>query len=425
MLQSVRPMQSSSADSTAAHPVILLFDLASTGHHSVYINHLVQHWHHTQIPGKLCVVVSPQFIDRHSDVVARSMQSEHSTIEFTAISEAEYAAFQAEKSLIARSWSEWNLFCQYARQLKATEGILMYLDSLQLPLCWGKASPCPVSGIYFRPAFHYEKLLEQRPSGKERLRQWRQQFTLAQLLRNRQLKTLFCLDPFAIAEIQKLHPNTQAKILPLADPVHIEPTDEVVRSQFKQDLGIEAGRQVFLMFGELNSRKGIFPVLQALQQIPIEMAQKICLLLAGPINAEQRSRIEAAIGSVKATPVQVILRDRYLKGQEVQLCFDTADRVFATYQRHVGMSSVLAHAAATQTPVIASHYGLLGAIARQYELGITIDATDPAQIANAIAQSIEGAIDINPTKAEQFLQQNQAERFVETILDNVLCRSHI
>ncbi|WP_225885721.1 glycosyltransferase [Leptolyngbya boryana] len=408
-----------------AHPVLLLFDLKATGHHSVYINHLVQYWHHTQIPGKLCVVVSQQFVDRHSDVVALSMQSEQSEIEFTAISEAEYAAFQQAKSAVAKSWIEWKLFCQYARQLKATEGVLMYLDSLQLPLCWGEVPPCPISGIYFRPAFHYGKLLEQQQSWKERIRQWRQRLILAQILRNRHLKTLFCLDPFAIAEIQKLHPNTQAKILPLADPVRIEPTNVIVRSQFKQELDIEVGRQVFLMFGELNDRKGIFPVLQALQQVPTEIAQKVCLLLAGPINADQRSRIESAIASVEATPVQVILRDRYLKGQEVQLCFETADRVFATYQRHVGMSSVLAHAAATQTPVIASNYGLLGALTRQYELGITIDATDPAQISSAIAQSIEGAISVNAAKTEQFLQQNQAERFVKTILDNLLDRSQV
>ncbi|MBE9009088.1 glycosyltransferase [Pseudanabaenaceae cyanobacterium LEGE 13415] len=425
MLQSASQMKSSSADSTVSHPVIMLFDLAATGHHSVYINHLVQHWHHTQIPGKLQVVVSPQYVDRHTDVVALSMQTEESSIEFTAISDAEYAAFQQAKSAFAKSSIEWTLFCQYARLLKATEGMLMYLDSLQLPLCWGEPSPCRVSGIYFRPAFHYGKLLEQRQSWKEQIRQLRQRLILTQILRNRQLKTLFCLDPFAIAEIQKLHPTTQANILPLADPVHIEPTQESVRSQFKQELGIEAGRQVFLMFGELNSRKGIFQVLQALQQLPNQMAQKVCLLLAGPINAGQRSRIEAAIESVKATPVQVILRDRYLKGQEVQLCFETADHVFATYQRHVGMSSVLAHAAATQTPVIASNYGLLGALTKAYELGITIEATDPDQIASAIAQSITSTIGINATKADQFLQQNEAERFIETILGNLLNRSHI
>ncbi|MBD1845993.1 glycosyltransferase [Cyanobacteria bacterium FACHB-63] len=400
--------------------VIVLFDLAATGHHSVYIKYLVQHWRQSQITGTLQVVVSPQFVQRHAEIVALSIQTDQSCIIFTPVSEEEYAAFDSQKSLIARSWSEWKLFCRYARSLQATEAVLMYLDSLQVPLCFGEKSPCPVSGIYFRPSFHYGKLLTQPRSWKERVRQWRQQFLLTKILRNPQLKALFTLDMFAIEPIKALQPQSPTQVLSLPDPVQVDAANLDALEQFKQELAIEPGRRVLLLFGELSGRKGVIKVLQALQQVAPEVAQKICLLMAGPITKEARSSIEAEIASLERSPIQLIIRDRYIKGQEVQQCFEVADIVLATYQRHVGMSSVLVHAAATQKPVIASNYGLMGAIVRQYELGTTINATDPTQIAQSLSQALTSSGAINLEKANQFLQQNLADRFVETIFSNLL-----
>jgi glycosyltransferase involved in cell wall biosynthesis len=46
---------------------------------------------------------------------------------------------------------------------------------------------------------------------------------------------------------------------------------------------------------------------------------------------------------------------------------------------------VLTWAAAQRRPVIAQQYGLVGALVRDYCLGLAVDTSDPARIADAIA----------------------------------------
>jgi hypothetical protein len=46
---------------------IILFDLATGGHHPSYIRHLVNYWCDEKLPFNLDVVVSPKFIESITD----------------------------------------------------------------------------------------------------------------------------------------------------------------------------------------------------------------------------------------------------------------------------------------------------------------------------------------------------------------------
>ena len=74
------------------------------------------------------------------------------------------------------------------------------------------------------------------------------------------------------------------------------------------------------------------------------------------------------------------------------------------------MSGILVRAAAAQKPVLSSGFGLMGEITRLYELGLTVDSSIPAQIAEGLCRFLQtNPINLcNPNKMNQFAQMNQA-----------------
>jgi glycosyltransferase involved in cell wall biosynthesis len=99
--------------------------------------------------------------------------------------------------------------------------------------------------------------------------------------------------------------------------------------------------------------------------------------------------------------------------------------VLAPYQRHVGMSGILLLAAAAGTPVLSSNYGLMGALVRRHQLGITVDSTSIADIANGLQYCLtqSPATLCDRQRMHAFAQQNQAARYAEVIYHALLGQS--
>ncbi len=409
----------SSIDLNNSKQKLLLFDLSIYGHHPSYIQHFVEYWSKTNSSAEsLSIVVSPQFLQVHADVVEQALKSSPA-IDFVTITTAEAAALKPRNSGInrnLRAFQEWDLFYQYAVSLQASKCLIMYFDTCLIPLALGKKSPCPFSGIYFRPTFHYPKFSNYLPTRQNRLQQWREKFILKRILRHWQLQTLFCLDPFAIAPINSLYP--QAKVVHLPDPVVLPPSD-LPQSNLKQNLQIEAGKKVFLLFGALTGRKGIYQLLKAIALLPTELCQKLCLLFVGEANPTDKALIEANIeAACQAKPIQIITQYEFISELEVQAYFQLTDVVLAPYQRHVGMSGILLLAAAAQKPVLASNYGLMGEIVQQYGLGIAVDSTVPEQIAQGLTRCLVESTDYlgDRAKMKAFAAQNSAQKFAQTLM---------
>ncbi len=403
---------------------VMLFDLSIRGHHPNYIQCLIQYWYKQNFSNRLDIVVSPRFIEEHSDVVSLATNDQKGIVRFLAITPEEEARLSSRKSGItrtARAFQEWQLLCQYARSLQATHCLIMYFDTFQLPLVLGFPSPCPLSGIYFRPTFHYSIFTDCRLTWRERLQQWRERFMLFRVLRHSHLETLFCLDPFAVQYLNQFHPETKAVYLP--DPVKLNFSSEAQVSRLREKLGIQPGRQVFLLFGALTQRKGIQQLLTAISMLPPTVSQKLCLLLVGETRATEKALIGAQTDKICASqPVQMIHVCEFVPDQDIPAYFQLADVVLATYQRHVGMSGILLLAAAAQKPVLSSDYGLMGELVRRYELGLTVDSTIPDEIAQGTTRFL-----LEPperlgdrTKMKAFAEQNSAERYASIISQYVL-----
>jgi glycosyltransferase involved in cell wall biosynthesis len=397
---------------------LMLFELSVGGHYPGYIQHFVRYWSEQGLPGRLSVVVSPQFIERHAEVVAVA-QGSRRQVDFIPITAAEASALLPRQSPVhraVRAFQSWQILCRYAAVLESTHCLIMYLDAFQSPLAWGAKAPCSVSGIYFRPSFHYSSLTGYQPSWKDRIQHWRERFILPRVLRHPQLQTVFCLDPFAIRPLKQFHGHAAA--VPLPDPVQIYNHSEDQVVQLQKDLGIQPGRLVFLMFGALDGRKGIYQLLDAILKVSPILCQKLCLLFVGPIEPRDRKLMQPRLAQIaESLPVQIILRNAFIPDREIQVYFQLADVILAVYQRHVGMSAILARAATAQTPVLASDYGLMGEVARRYKLGLTLDSTSPDEIAKGVTRLLEESPAAVGDRARMraFAEQNSAERFASIL----------
>jgi glycosyltransferase involved in cell wall biosynthesis len=405
---------------------LMLFDLSIFGHHPTYIKHLVKYWGDREFTGRLDIVVSSMFVKEHTDVVALVAQSSQNHIQIVTISSAEETALKSRNSKLGRTWrnfQEWQLLCQYAQSLDASECLIMYLDTCQIPLALGFKSPCKLSGIYFKPTFHYGDFSGYVPARKNNLQQYREKAILTQMLKHPQLKTLFCLDPFVIKHLNQLNPHVEAVHLP--DPVECDrnAAPELQPDLLKAKLGIEAGRQIFLLFGSFEAeRKGVYQLLEAISMLPSNLGEKICLLIVGNADLPEQATIESRIDRVRQSqPIQIITRFEYIPEDTVQAYFQLADVALAPYQRHIGMSGILLLAAAAQKPVLSSNYGLMGEIVKCYHLGLTVDSTIPSEIAQGLTRFLTApATDLcDRTSMKKFAVQNSAEEYARVIFQYV------
>lgn len=402
----------------------MLFSPWCYGHYPSYLRHLVSSWYlrnqDTLNQDRLHIVVTPRFLQEHGDVV--EMAREKSPLQFVPITEIEQARLEATSSGVSRSFEQYRLITRYARSLKATRGLILYFDSCQLPLVLGLPLPCPFSGIYFRPTFHYPQFSQASSTRKEQLQHLRERVFLKRLFQHRQIETLFCLDPFAVEAMNHSHRFPNAVYLP--DPVSLSPAAEMSSLALKQNLGIDLERKIFLSFGRLaDERKGIPQLLQAVTQLSDNLSQKLCLLFAGEPAQSSVEQLEAWFAPLRqAGAVQIVTHYHYVPESEVSSYFQLADAVMAPYQKHIGMSGILLQAAVAQKPVLSSSYGLMGELVKRYKLGIAVDSTQPAKLAEALTRLLQTPPEqlCDHRLMQAFAAQNSVEQFTHTIWQHLL-----
>lgn len=404
---------------------LMLFDLAIGGHYPGYIQNLVRYWCQHNLAGSLDIVVLPEFFSKHADVIDVASSYNNHNVNFIAIGAEEATSLSPRDSFgsrVQRSFQEWQLISKYAARIQPDHCLIMFFDTRQYPLALHRQLPCAFSSIYFRPTFHYDHFIKRQTTWRERLQQWREKLFMSRIMGHRQLKTLFCLDPFVVEHLEQF--SSQVKSVALADPVHTYDSYQPPPEALKSSLGVAPNRQVFLLFGGLSERKGVLQLLAATSLLTAPISQKLCILLVGPMgfDPQQKLRMEQYIEQItRSQDVQIIVEDRFVLDREIQSYFKMADVILTPHQFHVGMSATLVRAAVAQKPVLSSDYGLMGEIARRYQLGLTVDSTDPQAIAQGITQFIlkSPAEFGDQNQMKLFAQQNTAENFSRTIFENL------
>ena len=402
---------------------IMLFDMDVEGHHATYIRHVVLYWIQESKGTDLLIIVTPRFIDLHKELVNLSTEQSQGKVKFISISKEETANLERnrKRSILRRAFNEWEIFCNYAKSLNVKHGLLMYFDYFQIPLIFGKISPCPVSGIYFRPTLHYDHLFPSKSNFKEKLKNLIKKKFLKLTLNQSQFNILFCLDQFSIDYIRRL--NTKADVKYLPDPINIHKVDLQRVNILREKLKVENDRHIFLLFGSLDKRKGIYKVLEAIQHLDLQIAKHACLLFVGKLHDSDRESFKNMAAEIsKVSPIQIIVNDKFIPDEDVGLYFDISHTVLIPYQNHVGMSGIVLHAASSGKRVLASNYGLLGKLVETYNLGKTIDSSSSICIAKGIQEFIEidNFYSSNIDLRGKFVSEHSTESFKSILVKSLL-----
>lgn len=388
---------------------ILLFDTVIDGHHADYLTHLITYWLRVRPAGELLVAAQASFEPVFRQLLEGA--TEPASVRFVPISQQEIDNTH-QASAQRRSFREWNLQLAYIHTHRPTHVLLMYFDIFQLGLWLGQKAPCAVSGIYFRPDFHYTVSLNL----KARLNILRKKITLRGVLNRGVLANLFCLDHSAVAALRHMDP--QVNVLPLPDPVKSYTIAPAEVNQLRDELRIEPGRRVFLLFGYLDERKGIEPLLEALNLVNPATRPQISVLLVGAIQPDYQAQIEQRIAAV-SPDVQVISVFREIRGRLIQTYFELADYALALYQRHVGMASVIIRAAISGKPLLASDFGYMGKLVSTEELGAIVDSTSPAAISELIENVVASNLHYSAANLQKVASQHSDEAFAKMIFDHL------
>jgi glycosyltransferase involved in cell wall biosynthesis len=400
---------------------LMLFSPWCYGHFPSYLRHLIEYQrseYQRSLPNTLIIVVSPEFLQVHDEVVALVREGNHPNVQFVAMTAQEQASLESKTSGVGRAFAQHQLITEYARQMQATQVLIMYFDSCQLPLVLGRKLPCSFSGIYFRPTFHYKQIVTDQFTWKEQLQGMRERLFISRLIKHPQLKTLFCLDPFAVDAMNRLYPR---KVVYLPDPVEQGDRSSLNLQDWRTRLGIGADRKIFLSFGRLaDERKGIAQLMEAVSLLSPELCQQLCLLFVGEPDPAGIERMETWFAPVRQSlPVQIVTQYGYVPESEVAAYFYLSDAVLAPYQKHVGMSGILLQAAVAQKPVLSSNYGLMGAMVNRHCLGLAVDAAVPQAIALGLTQLLKEGSEVGDRlKMQSFADENSAKQFASVIFQH-------
>src|SRR5262249_47774809 len=160
----------------------------------------------------------------------------------------------------------WDLVGKYGRRFPSRHILLMDLDLYQLALSTGQPAPADFSGIFFLPHFIYRA--DSRPSMVDSL----QERLVLRLLNHPQLRTVFFLDPFVA---NSLKGKGTAQVVHLQEPVRL-PEHHATRADkvaARLRLEVPAGRKLYLFFGDVAARKGLWELIDSLGALTNEEMQ--------------------------------------------------------------------------------------------------------------------------------------------------------
>jgi glycosyltransferase involved in cell wall biosynthesis len=388
---------------------ILIFEPDSSGHHPGYLYHLIINFLENEYSFNLVVLVAPDFFEKHPQIIQKTLSPRVKWLKF---SDSEFKNWQEikAKSVTKRSFFEWELLRKYVTETKSVYAFLMYIDYLQMALLTQKALPCSVSGILFRPT------LVNYPahSVKEMLNSWRKNLTLKLFVKSNSLDSLFNLDPFATDFIQQNWKTNKVKFLP--DPVQVYPSTKSV-AELRNDLQIKPNRKVFLIFGFLDSRKGISEVMEAVSKFSKENASKTTILIVGPWEESERKKFDEKIdGILQNSDIQIITKDEFIQDEEIQAYFKVSDYILALYAKHIGMSAIMVRAAAAQKPFLTHNFGLMGKIVTENQLGMIVENNLAEKMTKLLSENVEVG---NKEKMREFAELNSAENYAKVILQGI------
>jgi glycosyltransferase involved in cell wall biosynthesis len=370
---------------------VLVFEPEHGGHQPAYVRMLAEWIAARGSDVGVTFAVSGQLLERLQVEDRMDLKQLPGVTVYPIDTVAAQACFQGP--LYRRSFARMRLIRQIVTTCPVRHVVALYLDSLQLSIALGQ-HPGPgttLSGILFRPSLHAIYSDSDAPPLNERIRDWRKRILYRLMLHNPALTRVFSLDPYFPAYAASEFASAE-KVVGIADPA--VSSDFAEGAEIGPDLreALEGQTTTFALFGALSERKGVCQVLDAVHRLTPATRERIRVVLAGRVDSSLLSEVRLRADRLASPGIGgncLRILDRYLTTAELAWLVRESSVILAPYQRFVGSSGVLTWAAAQRRPVIAQQYGLVGALVRDYRLGLAVDTSDPARIAESIADLAE------------------------------------
>jgi glycosyltransferase involved in cell wall biosynthesis len=403
-------------DELQARRTALIFEPEWGGHQREWLEHLVA-FAADHPACRVWFVVAEQLRDDLADRIPPALRDRLRLLALTPLEER----LCTMRPLTVAAFARWLVMRRYLRRTGAEAGHFQSFDHLALPMALGFGfEGRTVGGILFRPSVHYGTFGRYERRLGERLRDLRKTLLYRRMLRNKALGQLLTLDPY-FARYASRRYRCGGKVVALPDPTHpLAPASGGESgSNANSMLELERHRTVFALFGYIAERKGVLVLLDALRRLPAEFARKAAIVIAGRIEPRIRARIARAADRVRSErpELQLLIEDRWLGSAELAGLVERCDVVLAPYQRFVGSSGVILWAAAAGKPVLTQRFGLIGRLVLDYRLGVAVDTTDAAALAQSIATMIARGprLFFDPTCAGDLVAGRTPGHFAETI----------
>lgn len=367
---------------------VLVFEPEHGGHQPAYVRMLAEWVAARGSDAGVTFAVSRQLLERLRTEDRMDLRQLPGVTVYAIDTAAAQACFHGP--LYRRSFARMRLIKQIVRTCPIRHVVSLYLDSLQFSIALGQR-PGPgttLSGILFRPSLHAIYSDSDAPPLSERIRDRRKRILYRLMLCNPALTRVFSLDPYFPAYAMSKFVSAE-KVAGIADPAVT--ADVAEGAEIGPDLleALEGQKTTFALFGALAERKGVCQVLDAVSRLNPATREGIRVVLAGRVDSSLRSEVRLRADRLASPGIGgqcVRILDRYLTTAELAWLVRESSVILVPYQRFVGSSGVLTWAAAQRRPVIAQQYGLVGALVRDYCLGLAVDTSDPARIADSIVE---------------------------------------
>jgi glycosyltransferase involved in cell wall biosynthesis len=356
---------------------VVLFESALTGHHSNYLYHIA-----TLFLGLgHRVSVTLQKDHRDNPVIVDLLDKYPDRFKIFELALGSSCCKVAGRIwVIGSELRYWLLFREVFNRITDVEKIdfafFPYLDYCLHAIALFGSPLRSVSwfGVCMRPSFHYRSLGVLAPKTKWG---WIKQRLFYRALRKRSLKKIFTIDELLEKYIHQKGVDIANKLSYIPDPAELN--DLYNQDTARDLLGLPRDDFIILVYGAINSRKGIEQLVQGLHCQ--KLSRRVRVLVVGIHTPELCDQLanEPCVTSING----------YADRKTEEAAFRAADAVWVGYRNHYVMSGVLILAAMAGKPVLATRNGLIGWMTRRYALGLVIDCEKRLEVTEAISKLLQ------------------------------------
>jgi glycosyltransferase involved in cell wall biosynthesis len=200
------------------------------------------------------------------------------------------------------------------------------------------------------------------------------------------------LDPWILRGLGPAASNDRFRLIP--EPV--EPRDPMDRQEARRRLSIPSDGRYVALIGGLEPRKGIEELLAALERARLSADDRV--LLVGRTTLPIRELLQTRYDWLFRQR-RIVVVDRYVSDEEFGAAFFAADVVAVTHPRQVGSSGTLVRAAAAERPVLTSNFGWVGWVTELFQLGTSVNVSDPDALSAALVAALSESANYRRTEA--------------------------